>query len=73
MEKDIFRRSVGHPTGEGFVYRVERKGKADFLAKWVHPDMVPGELLFAEDGPHYNLILVDGVYREIKTVSDFYA
>jgi len=25
---------------EGLVYRVERKGKVDFLAKWVRPDKV---------------------------------
>lgn len=27
---------------EGAVYRVERKGKVDFLAKWVRPDKVDG-------------------------------
>ena len=27
---------------EGLVYRVERKGKVDFLAKWVRPDKVDG-------------------------------
>lgn len=30
---------------EGFVYRVERHGKVDFLAKWVRPDKVDGCLL----------------------------
>lgn len=30
---------------EGFVYRVERRNRVDFLAKWVRPDMVPGEHL----------------------------
>ena len=30
---------------EGLVYRVERKGKVDFLAKWVRPDFVPGKFL----------------------------
>lgn len=28
---------------EGVVYRVERKGKVDFLAKWVRSDFVPGK------------------------------
>ena len=27
---------------EGMVYRCERKGKVDFLAKWVRPDFEPG-------------------------------
>lgn len=27
---------------EGVVYRVERKGKVDFLAKWVRPDKIDG-------------------------------
>lgn len=30
---------------EGLVYRVERKGKVDFLAKWVRHDFVPGQYL----------------------------
>ncbi len=30
---------------EGIVYRVERKGKVDFLAKWVRPDKVDGKYL----------------------------
>lgn len=30
---------------EGVVYRVERKGKVDFLAKWVRPDKVDGKYL----------------------------
>ncbi|MEM1325824.1 MAG: RNA ligase family protein [Bacteroidota bacterium] len=28
---------------EGMVYRVERKGVVDFLAKWVRPDFEPGQ------------------------------
>jgi hypothetical protein len=28
---------------EGMVYRVERKGSVDFLAKWVRPDFEPGQ------------------------------
>lgn len=32
--------SEGNP--EGIVYRVERKGKVDFLAKWVRPDFPNG-------------------------------
>lgn len=30
---------------EGFVYRVERKGNVDFLAKYVYSDFVPGKYL----------------------------
>ena len=30
---------------EGVVYRVERKGEVDFLAKWVRPDKVDGKYL----------------------------
>jgi hypothetical protein len=30
---------------EGVVYRVERKGKVDFLAKYVRPDKVDGSYL----------------------------
>lgn len=30
---------------EGAVWRVERKGKVDFLAKWVRPDKVDGRYL----------------------------
>jgi RNA ligase len=30
---------------EGIVYRVERKGKVDFLAKWVRPDFETGKYL----------------------------
>jgi len=30
---------------EGIVYRVERKGEVDFLAKWVRPDKVDGKYL----------------------------
>lgn len=28
---------------EGMVYRVERNGDIDFLAKWVRPDFEPGK------------------------------
>ena len=38
---------------EGFVYRVERKGKVDFLAKWVRPDKVDG-LYLMQDPPVWN-------------------
>lgn len=34
--------SIGKP--EGVVYRVERKGKVDFLAKWVRSDFPTGKL-----------------------------
>ena len=30
---------------EGMVFRLERKGEVDFLAKWVRPDFVPGKYL----------------------------
>lgn len=30
---------------EGVVYRVERKGKFDFMAKWVKPDKIDGKYL----------------------------
>lgn len=30
---------------EGWIYRVERKGKFDFMAKWVRPDFEPGKYL----------------------------
>ncbi len=30
---------------EGVVYRVERKGEVDFLAKWVRPDKIDGKHL----------------------------
>lgn len=33
---------------EGMVYRVERKGKVDFLAKWVRDDFVAGKYLFED-------------------------
>lgn len=35
----------GGEEAEGFVWRVERKGKVDFLCKWVHPGYRPGKLL----------------------------
>lgn len=34
-----------HYENEGAVWRVERKGKVDFLAKWVRPDKVDGKYL----------------------------
>lgn len=34
-----------HPAPEGLVYRVERNGKVDFLAKWVRPDKEDGTYL----------------------------
>ena len=33
-----------HPA-EGVVWRVERRGKVDFLAKWVRPNKVDGRYL----------------------------
>lgn len=35
---------------EGVVYRVERKGKVDFLAKYVRPDKVDGKYLESVTG-----------------------
>ena len=35
----------GADDPEGIVYRVERKGKFDFMAKWVRPDKVDGKYL----------------------------
>lgn len=35
---------------EGAVWRVERKGKVDFLAKWVRPDKEDGKYLPKRDG-----------------------
>lgn len=40
---------------EGFVYRVERDGKVDFLAKYIPPDKDVGKYL-REDKPVWNLI-----------------
>jgi hypothetical protein len=36
---------------EGAVYRIERKGKVDFLAKWVRPDKIDGKYLNTESHP----------------------
>ncbi len=35
---------------EGVVYRVEREGKVDFLAKWVRPDKIDGKYLSEVSG-----------------------
>lgn len=35
----------GCDEAEGVVYRVERKGEYDFMAKWVRPDKVDGKYL----------------------------
>ncbi|MEM6264005.1 MAG: RNA ligase family protein [Bacteroidota bacterium] len=42
---------------EGMVYRVERKGKVDFLAKWVRKDFEPGKYCIGieEDDLTWNL------------------
>ena len=37
-------------TAEGLVYRVERHGKYDFMAKYVRPDKVDGALLPEQTG-----------------------
>ena len=35
----------GCDEAEGVVYRVERKGEYDFMAKWVRPDKIDGKYL----------------------------
>jgi ATP-dependent RNA circularization protein (DNA/RNA ligase family) len=42
-EKTSYMKSSENP--EGMVYRVERKNKVDFLAKWVRYDYQPGKLI----------------------------
>lgn len=39
---------------EGMVYRVERKGKVDFLAKWVRKDFQNGKYIIGVETPTYN-------------------
>lgn len=34
---------------EGMVYRVERKGSVDFLAKWVRSDFTPGKYIIGKE------------------------
>jgi hypothetical protein len=41
-------RHSGCDEPEGVVYRVERRGKVDFLAKWVRPDKVDGKYFDSE-------------------------
>lgn len=38
---------------EGMVYRVERKGKVDFLAKWVRVDFTPGKYIINVDPDNF--------------------
>jgi len=40
---------------EGLVYRVERKGKVDFLSKYVRHDFVPGIYLIKDAPPIWNM------------------
>jgi len=40
-------KSIGEP--EGMIYRVERKGKVDFLAKWVRPDFEAGKYIIGKE------------------------
>ena len=42
---------------EGMVYRVERKGEVDFLAKWVRKDFQPGKYMIDEDELTWNIKL----------------
>jgi ATP-dependent RNA circularization protein (DNA/RNA ligase family) len=37
---------------EGIVFRVERKGSVDFLAKWVRSDFIPGRYIIGVDDAH---------------------
>ncbi len=43
---------------EGFVYRVERDGQFEFIAKWVRPDFEPGKYLESVTGraPIWNFL-----------------
>jgi len=47
MELHLQKHSGFHPEDgpEGVVYRVERQGEFDFMAKWVRPDKVDGKYL----------------------------
>jgi hypothetical protein len=51
---------------EGVVYRVERKGEVDFLAKWVRPDKVDGCYFPEESGGAdvWNWLPVEPAERE---------
>lgn len=40
----------GAEKPEGFIYRVERNGRVDFLAKWVRPDYEPGKYFKEKTG-----------------------
>ena len=39
---------------EGMVWRTERKGKVEFLGKYVNPDFVPGKYFHEDDSPEWN-------------------
>jgi len=51
-------KAVGNP--EGIIYRVERKGKVDFLAKWVRSDFVAGKYIINKEAHEL-------IYNEIST------
>jgi hypothetical protein len=56
---------------EGAVWRVERRGKVDFLVKWVRPDKVDGRYLPEVSGQQevWNWRKVQGIVRrEISTM-----
>lgn len=58
---DFHARPMSCDLHEGLVYRVERKGKFDFMAKWVRQDFHPGKYLpgvrnAITDGPVLNTI-----------------
>lgn len=44
-QKNALTSNLTKEQSEGLVYRVERNGQFDFMAKWVRPDFIPGKLL----------------------------
>lgn len=51
--------NVKNDLPEGMVFRVERKGKVDFLAKWVRSDFKPGLNIIGKEEYEY-------VYNQIE-------
>ena len=52
LQTELNRRSWGiysYEKPEGMVYRVERKGKVDFLAKWVRSDFEAGKYIIGKE------------------------
>lgn len=44
---------IAKDNPEGFVYRVERKGVFDFMAKYVRPDFEPGKYIIDKDEKNF--------------------